>query len=190
MILRLFRPSVAAATIDMLYGAIVAQARLPMFYEEFGVSDTVEGRFEMILLHLALLLRRFKQEAQGAELGQAVFEAFCRDMDGNLREMGVGDLTVPKKMKRFAEAFYGRLKAYDEAMSGNDPAALKVSIERNVFSSVMSEHDHAEWLAAYARRAAARLDSVDGSCFSRGLLAFPLPQADLDCVRHQHVAAR
>jgi cytochrome b pre-mRNA-processing protein 3 len=165
MIFRLFRRPAAVATIDVLYGAIVAQARLPVFYEEFGVPDTVEGRFDMI-----------------PELNQALFDAFCRDMDHNLREMGVGDLTVPKKMKRFAEAFYGRLKAYDRALSGDDPAALAASLGRNVFAGMpdAGQPNHAERLARYARRAVAYLDTVDGTCFSRGVLAFPAPQADLE----------
>jgi len=103
MILRLFRRSNKAATkatIDMLYGAIVAQGRRPVFYAGFGVPDTVEGRFDMVVLHLVLVLGRLRREAGGGQLAQDViaqdlFGAFCRDMDHNLREMGVGDLTVP-----------------------------------------------------------------------------------------------
>src|ERR1700722_16778682 len=106
MILRLFRQP-RNRTIDMLYGAIVAQGRRPVFYAGFGVPDTVEGRFDMVVLHLVLVLRRLRLAAGGERMAQDLFGAFCRDMDHNLREMGVGDLTVPKQMKRLGEALFG-----------------------------------------------------------------------------------
>jgi cytochrome b pre-mRNA-processing protein 3 len=180
MILRLFRRPTDAATIHMLYGAIVAQARLPVFYEDFGVPDTVEGRFDMIVLHLALLLQRLKGEPQGAEFCQALFDRFCLDMDHNLREMGVGDLVVPKKMKRLAEAFYGRVKVYDAALQEGDSAALTAALSRNVFSGTPGVAGGAERLARYMRQAAKHLATMDESGFSRGLLAFPAPDANLD----------
>jgi hypothetical protein len=110
MILRLFRPRFHPGTIHTLYGAIVAQARRPEIYQEFGAADTVEGRFDMIVLHLVLVLRRLEREPQGAALGLALLDAFGRDMDHNLREMG--DLAVPKQMKRMMEAFQGRARSY------------------------------------------------------------------------------
>ena len=109
MILRRFRPSSEERTIRDLYGAIVAQARSVEFYTAYGVPDTVQGRFDLIVLHLVLLLDRLgRGEGSGRDIGQKLFDVFCRDLDGNLREMGVGDLAVPKQMRRFAEAFYGR----------------------------------------------------------------------------------
>ena len=126
MIFRLFRRDPQAATITALYGAIVAQARVPAFYLAFGVPDTPEGRFDLLVLHLALVCRRLGR-AEGAEqaaaraLSQGVFDMFCRDMDHNLREMGVGDLTVPKTMRKLGEAFYGRLEVYDRALGSADP---------------------------------------------------------------------
>src|SRR5262249_10301984 len=80
-------------TIEAIYGMIVAQARLPIFYERFRVPDTVNGRFDMVLLHLWLVLRRLRTADGGAALSQALFDHFCSDMDDNLREMGVGDLS-------------------------------------------------------------------------------------------------
>src|SRR3989442_6857779 len=103
-------PSIAA-----LYGAIVAQARLAVFYQTYGVADTVLGRFDLIVLHLALVLRRLRRDHEKA-VAQGVFDAFCRDMDDNLREMGVGDQAVPEQMRRVGEAFYGRAQAYDAAL--------------------------------------------------------------------------
>ena len=103
-------------TIEAIYGMIVTQAREPLFYRALGVPDTVNGRFDLLLLHLWLVLRRLKSVEGGAALSQALFDHFCNDMDDNLREMGVGDLTVPKRMQAFGEAFYGRTAAYDLAL--------------------------------------------------------------------------
>ena len=103
------RHRAGTATIEALYGTIVAQARPPSFYRDYGVPDTVNGRFDMIVLHLVLVLGGCAaQRPKCTRLGQAVFDLFCQDMDDNFREMGVGDLAVPKEMRRVAEAFYGR----------------------------------------------------------------------------------
>src|SRR5208283_3621948 len=107
MIVKLFRPSSPDCSIRDLYGAIVAQARSPAFYSSYGVPDTVEGRFDLIVLHLVLVLAQTGHAAAALvpggdlarSLGQKLFDEFCRDLDDNLREMGVGDLTVPKRMR-------------------------------------------------------------------------------------------
>ncbi len=117
-----------------LYGTIVAQARQPVLYADFNVPDTLDGRFDMIVLHASLLFHRLKSEtAEHRRLGQDVFNLFLKDMDRNLREMGVSDIGVPKKLKKMAEAFYGRLAAYDSALSAGDGAALADALSRNVF---------------------------------------------------------
>lgn len=117
-----------------LYGAIVAQARQPALYTEFAVPDTLDGRFDMVVLHGFLLFHRLKDEsAADRQVGQDVFDIFLKDMDGTLREMGVGDISVPKKLKKMAEAFFGRIRAYDEALLSGDRAKLVDAIERNVF---------------------------------------------------------
>src|SRR5258708_18926119 len=111
-------------TIEAIYGMIVAQAREPLFYRAMGVPDTVNGRFDMVLLHLWMVLRRLRPLESGAGLSQALFDHFCGDMDANLREMGVGDLTVPKRMHKFGEAFYGPAAACDVALeAGPEPLA-------------------------------------------------------------------
>src|ERR1035437_414427 len=89
-------------TISTLYGMIVAQARLPCFYRDYAVADTVNGRFDLIVLHLALVLDRLAQDPVLQPLGQGIFDRFCQDMDHNLREMGIGDLKVPQQMRRVA----------------------------------------------------------------------------------------
>jgi cytochrome b pre-mRNA-processing protein 3 len=175
MIFRLFRRDPQAATIAALYGAIVAQARNPSFYLGFGVPDTAEGRFDMILLHLALFWRRLGREsATPGSLGQDVFDMFCRDMDHNLREMGVGDLSVPKKMQKMAAAFYGRLETYDRAlaMAGDDD--LAVALARNVLGEA-APSGSARRLAAYARLAARRFDEIPVAGLTGETLRFPDP---------------
>ena len=138
MILAAFRRSSQDRTIRDLYGAIVAQARSPAFYSDYGVPDTVQGRFDLIVLHLVLLLRRLgrsdrRRASRAGGLGQKLFDVFCRDLDGNLREMGVGDLAVPKRMRRFGEAFYGRQAAYGAAFAAADDRELEKALARNIF---------------------------------------------------------
>ena len=100
-----------------LYAAAVAQARNPSFYRDLAVPDTTEGRFELYSLHVVLLLHRLKgQDPLSQDIGQALFAAYVQALDAALREMGVGDLSMAKKMRKLGEAFYGRIKAYDSAL--------------------------------------------------------------------------
>ena len=192
MILRAFRRSprarTQAYTIDALYGAIVAQARSPAFYTHYGVPDTVEGRFELLVLHLVLMLRRFgggdeavsgQDRHDGRAFGQNLFDRFCRDLDHNLREMGVGDLAVPKRMRRFAEAFYGRQAAYLAALAGADPHALENALARNIFAETTADQRAAR-LARYTGAAAGKLDTAGEGALAAGEAAFPRPEAFLD----------
>jgi cytochrome b pre-mRNA-processing protein 3 len=172
MKLPLFRRTRRAATIAALYGTIVAQARSPSFYRDYGVPDTVNGRFDMIVLHVALVLRRLEGEPGPARvLGQGIFDRFCQDMDDNLREMGVGDLKVPKEMQRMGEAFYGRVAAYRAALGQNDDAALTAALARNLFDG---NAPGARRLAAYMRQALGRLSGQDG--IAEGRLDWPRPE--------------
>ena len=161
-------------TIEAIYGMIVTQAREPSFYRALGVPDTVNGRFDLLLLHLWLVLRRLKSADGGAALSQALFDHFCNDMDDNLREMGVGDLTVPKKMQAFGEAFYGRTAAYDLALAGGREA-LAQALRKNILNG---EHiEKAGRLAAYAEAAIAGLDGLDDSTLLSGSAKFPVPDS-------------
>ncbi|HMT15501.1 MAG TPA: ubiquinol-cytochrome C chaperone family protein, partial [Aestuariivirga sp.] len=99
---------------DRLYAAIVAATRRPRFYAEWGVPDTFDGRFDMLVAHLYLVVERLKDEGQD-ELGRALIERFITDMDDVLRELGTSDVTVGKKVRKMAEAFHGRAAAYDRA---------------------------------------------------------------------------
>jgi cytochrome b pre-mRNA-processing protein 3 len=174
MILRLFRRTPEECSIASLYGMIVAQARAPAFYRNYGVPDTVNGRLEMIMLHTVLVLWRLEGGAAPARgLGQGLFDHFCRDMDDSMREMGVGDLAVPRKMRRIGEAFYGRQAAYRAALGAPDEHPLAAALQRNVFAGV-SKPAAAARLARYVRETVRQLAAQDG--FERAELAFPDPE--------------
>ncbi|MGE0233126.1 MAG: ubiquinol-cytochrome C chaperone family protein [Flavobacteriaceae bacterium] len=158
-----------------LYEAIVAQARQPVFYTDFGVADDVEGRFEMIVMHLVLVLDRTQQLGEpGRIAGQALFDLFFRDMDRSLREMGTGDLAVPKRIRRMAENVYGRADVYRAALSGDDVHALQSAIERNVRPAGAGAADR---LAAYMRENWQALQSHDLDALIDGEVAWVSPRA-------------
>jgi cytochrome b pre-mRNA-processing protein 3 len=160
-------------TIDAIYGMIVTQAREPLFYRDLGVPDTVNGRFDLIVLHLWMVLRRLGEIAGMTEPAQALFDRFCADLDDNLREMAIGDLAVPKKMQAFGEAFYGRIAAYDMALT-DSPEALAQAICRNVLDGGGIEN--ARRLAAYARAVIAVLEKLDAAALIDASWTFPSPQ--------------
>lgn len=171
MILSLFRKNTATEPVYAVYSAIVAQSRQPRFYAEWGVPDTVTGRFDMISLHMALLFRRLRAES-GAQkqFSQAVFDLFFKDMDRSLREMGVGDLGVPKRIQKMGNLFFGLLAALNEAMDRNDAAALQDVLARNVFDGVPGPHvaSLADYLLAEDRA----LASQPASAITSGALSF------------------
>ncbi|UYN99964.1 MAG: ubiquinol-cytochrome C chaperone [Devosia sp.] len=148
MIWSLFRKNSATEPVYAVYNSIVAQSRQPLFYAEWGVPDTVTGRFDMISLHLALLFRRLRKESEESKaFSQAVFDLFFKDMDRSLREMGVTDLGIPKKIQKMGNIFFGMLAAMSEAMDRNDRDALAGVLARNVFDA--DQQVHAQELAAY-----------------------------------------
>jgi cytochrome b pre-mRNA-processing protein 3 len=159
-------------TIEAIYGMIVTQAREPQFYRNLGVPDTVNGRFDLLLLHLWMVLRRLRTAAGSAKLSQALFDRFCDDMDGNLREMGVGDLTVPKRMQAFGEAFYGRSAAYDLALTDGQEA-LAQALCKNILNGEQIEN--ARRLASYVQTAGGELAGLDDAAVERASWKFPPP---------------
>jgi len=168
------KPQIAPpGTIEAIYGMIVTQAREPLFYRDLGVPDTVNGRFDLLLLHLWLVLRRLKSVAAGTALSQALFDHFCGDMDDNLREMGVGDLAVPKRMQAFGEAFYGRSTAYDMALTDGHEA-LAQALCKNILNG--ENIDKARQLAVYAETAMAALTQLDEATLLSGAFRFPVPE--------------
>jgi cytochrome b pre-mRNA-processing protein 3 len=169
-----FRKPQAAlrGTIEAIYGMIVTQTREPLFYRDLGVPDTVNGRFDLLVLHLWIVLRRFKPLEGGVPLSQALFDRFCEDMDANLREMGVGDITVPKRMRAFGEAFYGRVAAYDVALDqGQEPLAQALC--KNILNG--EDIAKARRLAIYAEKAMASLAAIDEAALLGPVWTFPSP---------------
>jgi cytochrome b pre-mRNA-processing protein 3 len=159
-------------TIEAIYGMIVAQAREPRFYESLGVADTVNGRFEMIVLHLWMVLRRIRAMPESSRFSQALFDYFCSDLDANLRELGVGDLTVPKRMQAFGEAFYGRAAAYDMAIASG-PDEMSKALCRNVLNGFGM--DNGRKLASYVEQSVAALDRASPAQLRSGTWRFPPP---------------
>jgi cytochrome b pre-mRNA-processing protein 3 len=148
MLNRLFRPRPAQLAGRALYASAVAQARRPALYETLGAPDTAEGRFEVYSLHVVLVLDRLAGEGpQAAEVSQAVFDTFVKALDDALREMGVGDLSVGKKMRKLGEAFFGRARNYQAAIAAlPDREPLESLLARTVYAGVESR---AEPLADY-----------------------------------------
>ena len=119
-----------------LYETVVIQARTPVFYAEYNVPDSVDGRFDMISLHQSLAILRLEELGEeGAELSQALFDQMFLDMDRSLREMGISDLSVPKHMKRMLNGFNGRAQAYKDALTEKNREKLEAAIARNVFGT-------------------------------------------------------
>lgn len=168
---RLFQRSAKAER--SCYEAIVAAARHPTFYADWGVPDTLDGRFDMIALHTFLVLDRLKGEEPAFR--QALVDEFFADMDRSLREMGVGDLSVGKKVRKMAEAFYGRLAAYDQALAG-EAAALEGALARNIFPD-QPESPGARLLAAHVMAERANLAGQNTVGIAAGRVSFKEPTA-------------
>ncbi len=171
MILGLSRRSANALVVDRLYGAVVAAAREPALYADLAVPDTFEGRFECLTLHVALVLRRLQDaRTPGPDIAQHLVDTVFRHFDRTLREMGVGDTSVPKRMKTMAEAFRGRCAAYRDALSSGSLAA---ALERNVYAGC---HDGVA-LSRYAVACAGSLADAPLQTFVDGALPLPDPAA-------------
>ena len=172
---RLLAPNAARAAGVKLYGAVVAQSRAPVFYLELGVPDTVEGRFELYTLNVSLLLVRLKGQGPKAKMvSQGLFDAYVQGLDDALRDMGVGDLSVGKKMRKLGEAFYGRVTAYEGALGTlPDEAALRELLSRTVYAG--AEGTNADRLVAYAAAARASLAGQILEALTGGAVTWPAP---------------
>lgn len=169
---KIFRRNPHRAAAEALYDAIVYQARTPAFYEQAAVPDTVDGRFEMIALHAFLVMRHLKGEGAAKDLSQRLFDRMFQDMDQSLREIGVGDLSVGKRIKEMAKAFYGRVVAYEVALDGGDES-LEEALRRNHYGTLEEVPEVAvQRLATYVRAADADLATQDFAEFEQGRVRF------------------
>ena len=159
-----------------VYDAIVAQARQPWFYAELGVPDSVSGRFDMITLHAILVMERLGEGSEDDKaFAQELFDEMFRDMDRSLREMGVGDLSVGKRVRKMAEVFYGRAEAYRKALEADQPddaEPLAEAIARNVFADAGERRGSAA-LAGYIRGVKEALDRQAPQTIASGEVHFP-----------------
>lgn len=182
MILSLFRRK-APDPSEALYDAIVAAARQPALYLDAGVPDSVEGRFEMLVLHMALAVDRLAADARSGEeetkgpspLAQALVDRFFLELDRSLREMGIGDVAIPKRMKKLAAAYNGRLQAYTAALDAGDRAGLEAALGRNVFPGAVPPPSGVPVLATYAVAARACLAATSLQHMEAGKLPWPNP---------------
>jgi cytochrome b pre-mRNA-processing protein 3 len=160
----------------LLYGEAVRTAREPAWFTELGVADTLDGRFDLVGLFAALMIQRLgslptPDSALGAELAQAVFDAMFADMDFNLRELGVGDMGIARRVRDMWEAFHGRALAYRAPLSQGDAAALAASLARNVWRGNAPEGAPAR-LAEAALREYEHLAAFSAEAWLAGRVAF------------------
>jgi cytochrome b pre-mRNA-processing protein 3 len=165
------------AAVRSAYDAIVARARAPVFFMDWGVPDTLDGRFEVLALHAFLVLHRLKQEhAATAGFAQAVFDAMFADMDRGLREMGASDLGVGRRVKEMAMAFYGRVAAYEKGLA--EERALLAGLRRNLFGTAAPEEAQLAAVADYVRRQVKALAGQSVDALLAGCIGFaPLEEA-------------
>lgn len=173
MIFSLFRKDPRRTTIATLYKRIASASRVPGLYAALGIPDTLEGRFEALSLHMILALRALRGLPHPAdEVAKDLTDAFFRDMDASLREMGVGDTVVPKRMKKIAESFYGRAHAYDAPLNSADEGGLAIALGRNAYGSEAP----ATALARYALAADQGFKTVDLDMLLDTGPVFPEPE--------------
>ncbi len=165
------------AIVERQYGLLTASARRPVLYAELGVPDTVMGRFEMLSAVLILYFRRTRLSARaGQEIAQEIVDAFFEDVDHSIRELGVGDVAVPKRMKKLAGMFYGRLETYSAALEVKDATALTEALKRNFHPGPSPADISMQGLAAYLLEAEAVLAGYDEDLVESGMLDMPAPR--------------
>jgi cytochrome b pre-mRNA-processing protein 3 len=167
-----YRPQAFAA-----YTSIVEQARAPEFFERLDVPDSLDGRYEMIALHMFLVLNRLKAEYdETAEYAQALFDAMFADLDRGLREMGATDMGVGKRVKEMAKGFYGRIAAYEKGLESDDQT-LAEALKRNLYGTVQPRAEAVAALGRYMRGQARNLATQPLAAFFDNHIKF-LPITD------------
>jgi len=168
------------AIVERQYGLLTAAARRPVLYAELGVPDTVMGRFEMLSSVLILYFRRTRASGRtGQEIAQEIVDAFFEDVDHSIRELGVGDVAIPKRMKKLAGMFYGRLETYSAALESRDAVALTEALRRNLHPEPAVSEVSMQELATYLLQAEAVLAACDETLVEAGMLDLPVPAGAL-----------
>jgi cytochrome b pre-mRNA-processing protein 3 len=165
---KIFAPDPLQLPAHNAYIALVNQARKAFFYQEYGVCDNLDGRFDVIVLHMFLLTRRLKAEAP--EFLRALWEVFFSDMDRSLREMGASDTGIGKRVKKMVQAFYGRIDSYEKTLT--DDAQFKEALCRNLYRGAEVNDLQLESLAAYVKRNLEYLQKQEVSSITGGDLSF------------------
>ena len=175
MIWNLFKRKKAnQVLVGQQYERITAAARSPVFYETMDVPDTVMGRFEMITVHLLLYLRRTGTAGHAsAGIAQEVVDAFFEDVDHSIRELGIGDMGVPKRMKKLARMFYGRVKSYGEALNEGDRTVLAEALRRNIHPDRLDSAPSMQALADWMLQTSQALKDTPEDVLAAGRLSFP-----------------
>jgi len=158
-----------------LYRTLVEKARDPVFYSRLAVPDTVNGRFDMVVIHAMLVLRRLREGGAEAEpTGQALLELMFKDMDQSLREMGVGDMGIKHHIKRMAKALFGRAEAYEDGLDG-DPDALLATLKENLYRHSTPAPEQVAQMTDYLRRAAQHVRAQNVAEMTVGQINFGVP---------------
>ncbi|MDD7908395.1 MULTISPECIES: ubiquinol-cytochrome C chaperone family protein [Pseudovibrio] len=163
------------SSIRSVYEQIVAQARQPYFYTDLQVPDTVEGRFEMIVLHAFLVFHRLRNQGKEAQdFSQGVFDLFFQDMDQSMREMGIGDEGVRRRIRAMTESFYGRSSSYAEGLSSGNRSILAQSLLKNIYGGAQ-EVIAADRLVDYMQHSLDVLGELSEDEIRKGRVAFAAP---------------
>ena len=157
-----------------LYEEAVRQARQTVFYESLAVADSLDGRFDVLTLHVFLILHRLGQDGRSARaLGQALFDIMFADMDESLRELGASDISMSRRIKAMVKAFYGRIAAYEKGLT--DPVAMREALERNLYRGLPADPSAIASMAQYLTAQAQALAAQSSSSLRDGTVAFGLP---------------
>lgn len=159
--------------VAVLYGAVMARARQPLFFEKLRLPDTFESRFELLALHMFLVLARLKWEGTAArELMRALTEYMVDDLDRAMREMGIGDVGVAKRMKKLVSGFYGRVLAYEKALRAEDEKEILRALDRNLFAAMDTDLPRLYTMRAYLLEQQAALAARPLAAFLEGEAVF------------------
>jgi cytochrome b pre-mRNA-processing protein 3 len=168
-----FAPEIPREKVGALYGSLMAAARTPAFFEKLGLADTFENRFELLVLHMFLVLNRLKPEGSASrDIMRGLTEYMIDDIDRTFREMGVGDVGVAKRMKKVVSAFYGRVLAYEKAFQSQDEKDILRALDRNVFAEMDTDIPRLTAMREYMLQQRAALAKQPLEAFNEGTASF------------------